>query len=109
MAKRLFVGGLPFSTTEDQLSELFSQAGSVSSCKIITDRYSGRSKGFGFVEFQSDEEADKAIEMFNGHEIDGRKLAVDVARPMREEGQGSFQSGGRGRGGWDRGRSRGDR
>jgi len=82
--KRLFVGGLPYATTEDQLRELFSQAGTVESVNIITDRHTGRSKGFGFVEFATEEEAQKAVEMFNETELEGRKIAVNVARPREE-------------------------
>lgn len=82
MAKKLYVGGLSYSTTEDALKELFSQAGIVESATIITDRMSGRSKGFGFVEMSSDKEAQKAIELFNGKELDGRNITVNEARPM---------------------------
>lgn len=82
MAKKLFVGGLSWGTTEDTLREVFSQAGTVESATVITDKMSGRSKGFGFVEMASDEEADKAIEMFNGKELDGRTVTVNEARPM---------------------------
>lgn len=99
MSKRLFVGGLPYSVTEPQLQELFSQAGNVVSCKIIIDRYSGRSKGFGFVEFETDEEAENAIKMFNDYDMEGRKIAVNVARPMEERAPGGFQNDFRSRGG----------
>jgi cold-inducible RNA-binding protein len=92
MSKRLFVGGIPYSTTEPQLQELFSGAGNVVSCRIITDRYSGRSKGFGFVEFETEEEAQKAVEMFNEYELEGRKIAVNVARPMEERPSDGFQN-----------------
>jgi RNA recognition motif-containing protein len=84
MAKRLFVGGLPFTTTEPELQDLFSKAGKIVSVKIITDKYTGRSKGFGFVEFETEEEAAKAIEMFNQSDLGGRKIAVNEARPMEE-------------------------
>ncbi|MCL5090915.1 MAG: RNA-binding protein [Patescibacteria group bacterium] len=107
MAKKLYVGGLPYSVSESQLNSLFSQAGTVSSAIIISDKYSGQSKGFGFVEFQNDAEADKAIEMFNGKDFEGRKIVVNEARPMEERRPGGF-SGGRDRrpGGFDnRGRS----
>ena len=95
MAAKLYVGNLDYGVTEDQLAELFAQAGTVVSVVVITDRYSGRSKGFGFVEMSSDEEAKKAIEMFNGQEFKGRNLVVNEARPRqpREEGrsgQGGF-------------------
>ena len=69
MAKNLYVGGLPYSTTEDELREYFSSAGNVESAAIITDKFSGRSKGFGFVEMATDEEAQKAVETLNGSEI----------------------------------------
>lgn len=82
MAKKLYVGGLSYDTTEDTLKKTFSQAGTVESATIIIDKISGRSKGFGFVEMSTDEEAKKAIEMFNGKEIDGRNVTVNEARPM---------------------------
>lgn len=82
MAKKLYVGGLSYDTAEDGLKELFSQAGSVTSATIIMDRMSGRSKGFGFVEMSSDQEAEKAIEMFNGKDLDGRSITVNEARPQ---------------------------
>ena len=82
MAKKLYVGGLPYSTSEDQLKDLFAQAGSVESSIIIMDKMTGRSKGFGFVEMSSDEEASKAIEMFDKKEYEGRTLTVNEARPM---------------------------
>jgi cold-inducible RNA-binding protein len=98
MAKRLYVGNLPYSTTDDQLKELFAQAGTVESAQIIIDKMSGRSKGFGFVEMSTDEEAQAAIDMFNpegGYEMDGRKVVVNEARPMesrppRDGGNGGF-------------------
>lgn len=82
MATKLYVGGLPYSSTEDAVKEYFSQAGTVTSVAIITDKMTGRSKGFGFVEMSSDEEAQKAIEMFDKKEFDGRMLTVNEARPM---------------------------
>jgi len=84
MAKKLYVGSLSYSTTEDGLKTFFADAGTVESAMIILDRMSGRSKGFGFVEMSSDEEAKKAVEMCNGKELDGRKIIVDEARPMKE-------------------------
>ncbi len=84
MSKKLYVGSLSYSTTEDGLKDLFSQAGTVESASVITDKFSGRSKGFGFVEMSSEDEAKKAIEMFNGKDLDGRKIIVDEARPMRK-------------------------
>ena len=82
MATKLYVGGLPYSTQEDALKELFAQAGSVTSAVIIMDKMSGRSKGFGFVEMSTDAEAQNAVSMFNGQEFEGRKLTVNEARPM---------------------------
>jgi len=100
MAKKLFVGGLSYETTENTLKETFSKAGTVESAVIIIDKISGRSKGFGFVEMSSEEEAQKAIEMFNGKELDGKNITVNEARPMEPRPrQGGFQRGGRGFGG----------
>lgn len=82
MDKRLYVGGLPYQTTDDALFEAFAKAGKVESAKIITDKMSGRSKGFGFVEMSTGEEAQAAIEMYDGKDFGGRKLTVNVARPM---------------------------
>lgn len=102
MANKLFVGGLAWATTDDSLRQLFSQAGTVVSATIIMDRDSGRSKGFGFVEMSSDAEALEAIKMYNGYELDGRKIVVNEARPKPEGASGGFRrdfSGGGGRGG----------
>ena len=99
MVKKLYVGGIPYRTTEDELKDTFSVAGNVESAIIIIDRMSGRSKGFGFVEMSSDEEAAKAIEMFNGKELDGRNLTVNEARPMEPRAPrtgGGFGGGNRG-------------
>lgn len=85
---KLYVGSLSYDLTEDALKDFFSQAGTVTSVAIITDRMTGRSKGFGFVEMSSSEEADKAIEMLNGKELEGRKVIVDKARPMRKRSFG---------------------
>ena len=82
MAKKLYVGGLSYSTTDEALKDAFAQAGAVDSASVIMDRMSGRSKGFGFVEMASEEEAQAAIEMWNGKELDGRTVKVDEARPM---------------------------
>lgn len=84
MAKKLYVGNLSYDMTEDALKDTFSQAGTVESAVIIKDKMSGRSKGFGFVEMSTDEEAQKAIEALNGKEFDGRALTVNEARPMEE-------------------------
>ena len=99
MAKKLYVGGLSYSTTEDALKETFSQAGTVETATIINDKLSGRSKGFGFVEMSTDEEAQKAIDMLNGKELDGRTLTVNEARPMTDRPpRRDFNRGGGGRG-----------
>ena len=82
--KRLYVGGLPYSTTDAELRETFSAAGTVESATVIIDRMTGRSKGFGFVEMSTEDEAQKAIEMFNDKDFSGRTITVNVARPMRD-------------------------
>ncbi|HYC83062.1 MAG TPA: RNA-binding protein [Candidatus Paceibacterota bacterium] len=82
MAKKLYVGGLPYSTTNDELRDAFAQAGAVDSATIIMDKMTGRSKGFGFVEMSSDDDAAKAIDMWNGRDFGGRKLTVNEARPL---------------------------
>jgi len=109
VAIKLFVGNLPFSTTTAELESLFGQAGSVSSVNIITDKFTGRSRGFGFVEMDNNQEAQAAIERFNGHEMQGRALTVNEAKPKesRPGGGRSFSGdggrrGGRGGGGYDR-------
>lgn len=84
MNTRLYVGSLSYDTTEENLKEVFSQAGTVTSATIITDKFSGRSKGFGFVDMSTEEEAQRAIDMFNGKELDGRTIIVSEARPLRE-------------------------
>ena len=90
MATKLYVGGLPYSVTDDELQQAFAVHGTVTSAKVITDRDSGRSKGFGFVEFENDEEATKAIDAMNDTDMGGRKIMVSVARPMeRREGGGN--------------------
>jgi cold-inducible RNA-binding protein len=101
MAAKLFVGSLPYSTTDDDLAELFSGIGTVVSAKVIIDRDTGRSKGFGFVELSSDDEVKKAIDELNGKEIAGRTIVVNEARPQENRsGGGGF--GGGNRGGGDR-------
>ncbi len=82
MGKKLYVGNLPFTTTDQDLNEMFTQAGQVASAKVIMDRDSGRSKGFGFVEMNSETDAEKAISQLNGAQINGRALTVNEARPM---------------------------
>ena len=84
MAKKLYVGNLSYSTTEDKLSELFGEHGEVTSVSIITDRYSGRSKGFGFVEMADDTAAQTAIEQLGGKDVDGRTINVAEARPREQ-------------------------
>jgi hypothetical protein len=101
MGKRLYVGSLPFETTEAQLQELFAACGKVESAKVITDKISGRSKGFGFVEMGTDEEAKAAIQKMNGTSLGSRQIVVNEARPMedRKGGGGGFRGGNRGGGG----------
>lgn len=106
MAKRLFVGGLSYSINDDQLRDLFAQYGDIVDVKVITDKFTGRSKGFGFVEMANDEEADKAISELNDKEIDGRKIAVNVARPREERSPQNFDRQGQGRGNFRRDRRR---
>ncbi len=84
MATNLFVGNLPYGLDSDKLGQLFAQAGNVVSAKVIADKYSGRSRGFGFVEMGSDAEAQKAIEMFHNKDVEGRQLVVNEARPREE-------------------------
>ncbi len=99
MSMKLYVGNLSYSTTSDDLNQLFAQAGNVDSATVVSDRATGRSKGFGFVEMSSREEGEDAIKMFNGKEISGRALTVNEARP-REERSGGFGGGGGSRGGY---------
>ncbi|MEK7193427.1 MAG: RNA-binding protein [Patescibacteria group bacterium] len=101
MAKKLYVGGLSYSTSQETLKDAFAKAGAVESATIIIDKMSGRSKGFGFVEMTSDDEALKAIDMWNGKELDGRTLTVNEARPMepRAPRSGGFNNRGGGGGG----------
>src|SRR3989344_5897806 len=100
MATKLYVGGLPYSTQEGALKDLFAQAGSVVSAVIIMDKMSGRSKGFGFVEMSTQDAAQKAISMFNDQEFEGRKLTVNEARPMEARPP---RTGGGDRGGYNGG------
>lgn len=97
MAKKLYVGNLSYGTTDQTLKDLFAQAGTVETATIIMDKMSGRSKGFGFVEMSTEEEAQSAITMFNGKELDGRNLTVNEARPAedRPRREGGFSRGGR--------------
>lgn len=108
MSVKLYVGNLPFSTNEDELRTLFAQAGTVVSVAVIKDRYSGESKGFGFIEMESQADAQKAISQFNGFKLGDREIKVNPARP-REERTG-FGGGGYNRGGGsDRGSGGGRR
>ncbi len=101
MGKKLYVGNLPFSVTDESLASTFAQCGNVESAKIITDRDSGRSKGFGFVEMSNDDEAQAAINKFNGADMEGRAMTVNEARPMApRESRGGFGGGNRDRGGF---------
>lgn len=104
MAAKLFVGSLSYNVTDQGLLDAFSQAGTVVSAKVIIDRMTGRSKGFGFVEMSSEEEAKKAMDMWNGKELDGRTLVVNEARPMEPR-----TGGGGGRGGFGGGHRGGNR
>jgi cold-inducible RNA-binding protein len=93
MSLKLYVGGLPYSFDGDALKDLFSQAGNVTSSIIITDKMSGRSKGFGFVEMSTEDEAQNAISMLNGQEAGGRKITVSEARPLADRPARSFDRG----------------
>lgn len=95
MNNKLYVGNLSFHLTSDDLGEFFAQIGTVESAKIIEDRDTGRSRGFGFVEMETEEDANAAIEQLNGEDLDGRNIVVNAARPREERGGGG---GGRGRG-----------
>lgn len=96
MPAKLFVGNLSFQATEEDLRELFAQAGTVETVRIITDQFTGRPRGFGFVEMATKEEAAKAIEMLNGRLFRDRNLVVDEARPQPQRGPGGGERGGRG-------------
>ncbi len=101
---KLYVGSLPYTTTDQQLQELFAQHGMVSSAKVISDRYTGRSRGFGFVEMATSEDAQKAIAALNGTQYEGRALVVNEAKPQEKRersswGGGGGEGGGRGGGG----------
>jgi len=106
MESKLYVGNLSYGATEDQLRELFAQAGTVASASVITDRETGRSKGFAFIEMSSPSEAEKAIQMFNGYSLDGRDLRVSIARPREERPRGFGGERRGGGGGYGGGRDR---
>lgn len=99
MPKKLYVGNLSFSVTESDLFEMFSKCGTVESAKLILDRDTDRSKGFGFVEMSSNSEAQEAMKMYDGQEHDGRAMKVNEAKPMEPRNRGGFSGGGRGNGG----------
>ncbi len=99
METKIYVGNLSYDTTEDELKELFAQAGTVASVALIKDRDTGQSKGFAFVEMSNQAEAEKAIQMFNGQSLKNRELKVNLARPKEERGGYGRGSGGYGRGG----------
>ncbi len=108
-SKKLYVGGFPYSVTESQLEELFAAHGTVESVKVITDRMTGRSRGFGFVEMSSQAEAEEAIGKLNGTDLDGRNITVNEAKPQQPRtggGGGGGAGGGYGRGGGGGGRDR---
>ncbi len=106
MGSKLYVGGLPYSATETELQDLFAQHGTVESARVITDKFTGQSRGFGFVEMSTSEEANAAIAAVNGTQMGGRTLTVNEAKPQEARSGGG--GGGRfgGRGGESRGRSR---
>ncbi|MBU4485140.1 RNA-binding protein [bacterium] len=99
MGKKLYAGNLPYSINDDGLKELFQQYGTVESAKVIVDNFSGRSKGFGFVEMSNDDEAAKSIEKLNGFEYEGRALNVNEAKP-KTENKGGYDRGGDRRNSW---------
>ena len=101
MAQKLFVGGMAFSTTDEGLREFFTPFGTVLSANVITDKFTGQSRGFGFVEMASAEEAEKAVGQLNGRVLDGRQVRVEVSQPKPGGGgRDSGNRGGGGRGGW---------
>ena len=87
MSKNLYVGGLPYSVADEKLHELFSAYGTVEAARVITDKYTGQSRGFGFVEMSSSNEAQEAIQALNGSQLDGRKLVVNEARPQEKRSE----------------------
>src|SRR5262245_41799502 len=99
MQKKLFVGGLSYSTEPDELRDLFAQAGQVVSANIIRDKFTNQSRGFGFVEMSTEAEAEEAMKRFNGYELGGRKLVVNESRPQEKKSFGGGGGGGRGPGG----------
>ena len=106
MSNKLYVGGLPYSVTEGRLQEIFAEYGAVESARVISDKFTGQSRGFGFVEMASSAEAQKAIEALNGTQLDGRTLVVNEARPQERRDGGGGGGGGNRRGGGGGGRNR---
>ena len=104
MNNKLYVGGLPYSVTEGQLEQIFSEHGAVQSARVISDKFTGQSRGFGFVEMASAEEAQKAIDALNGTQLEGRTLVVNEARPQEKRSFGGGPGGGNRRGGGGRNR-----
>jgi RNA recognition motif-containing protein len=107
MAKKLYVGNLPYGVDEQQLRDLFSQAGEISDVAVITDKYTGQSKGFAFVEMATDEAAEEAIKRFDGYSLSNRQMVVNVARPREDRpagGGGRYGGNGGNGGGGGRGR-----
>jgi RNA recognition motif-containing protein len=107
MEKRLYVGNLSYNSTEGDIEALFQQAGTVVKCELMLDKFTSRSRGFAFVEMETPEEAQKAVDMFNDQDLDGRNLRVNIARPREERpprrdggGRGGYGGGGGGRGGY---------
>src|SRR3989304_9128305 len=99
MAKRLFVGGLPYAATDQELSDFFATVGEVASATVITDKYTGQGKGFGFVEYKDEADADKAIKELTGKDFGGRKIIVNEARPREERSSAGYDRRGGGGGG----------
>ncbi len=91
MNKKLYVGGLAYSVTDEQLQQLFASHGTVESAKVITDKYTDRSRGFGFVEMGTPEEAERAIQALNGSQHEGRKLTVNISKPREDRGGGGYR------------------
>ena len=109
MGAKIYVGGLPYAVTDQQLSDLFAPHGSVQSARVITDKYSGQSRGFGFVEMASPQEAQTAINALNGTQMGGRTLTVNEAKPQEPRTGGGGPRGGAGGGGFGRGGGNRDR
>ncbi len=108
MSQNLFIGSLAYATTDDSLSDFFASVGPVKSAKVIIDRDSNRSKGFGFVEYEDEANNQKAVDQLNGKDLDGRPITVSLARPREERPRRDF-GGGNGGGGFGGGHSGGDR